>query len=85
MDAGISPAEPAGNYWRSFVSGCRRRGILLAPGRTLKSLVLELEESPDFAEELVGYHYRTRYEGESRDSEVEKDLTRKIRAWERAA
>jgi len=41
-----------------------------------------LPELPDFAAELLAYHYGTRYEGQPSDERLEKGLARRIRRWE---
>jgi hypothetical protein len=51
-------------------------------GFTLRRQVALLPEPPDFAAELLRYHYATRYEGRLPDESTEKQLTRRIRQWE---
>ena len=48
---------------------------------TLRQQIHSLHPAPEFADELLGYHYKIRYEGGTRDRSREKNLTRIIRAW----
>jgi len=79
--------EPAGlAYFEEWQKAVAPR----LPHRALGSLTMRqqihaLHPAPDFAEDLLGYHYRVRYEGEPRDRAREKNLTRRIRAWTAAA
>jgi hypothetical protein len=71
-------------YCRAFIEACRRRGVSASPGTTLKGWVAGLGEVPEFAGELVGYHYGVNYEGRPRDEVVEGELKRKAEAWGRS-
>lgn len=64
--------------WRQVCAG---HGIAIPPGQTLRCQVARMKERPEFADELVRYHYMTRYEGRPVDAGFEKSLVRKIRAW----
>ncbi|MFC7338594.1 transglutaminase-like domain-containing protein [Haloferula chungangensis] len=68
-------------YLETFVSKCRERGIRIPPGRTLRGLVQGLDEAPDFANELIQYHYAVRYEGRTRDPAKEAELKKKVEQW----
>lgn len=75
-------APPVVSYVRLLERACRRRGVRCYPGRTLRSMIAALGEPPDFAGELLGYHYALRYEGGARDREVERRLAVAIRGWD---
>lgn len=70
-----------GDYLDSFFAECGKRGLRLAPGRTLRGLVEGLEEPPEFAGELVRYHYAVTYEGGVRDAAAEKRFLREVEKW----
>ncbi len=71
-----------GGYARRLGEACRRRGVRCFPGRTLRSMIDALEEVPEFADDLLAYHYAVRYEGGGRDREVERHLASRVRAWD---
>ena len=71
-----------GDYLDAFYAKCIKRGAVMGPGRTLRRLVEQLEEPPEFASELIRYHYAVSYEGDSRDPERERSFARHIEAWE---
>lgn len=48
---------------------------------TLRQQMRSMHSVPEFADDLLGYHYRVRYEGQPRDRARERKLTRRIRAW----
>jgi transglutaminase-like putative cysteine protease len=48
---------------------------------TLRQQIRSMHPAPEFADELLGYHYRVRYEGCPRDRTRERKLTRRIRTW----
>lgn len=52
------------------------------PGVTLKHHLRSMPETPDFAAELVAYHYATTYEAGNQNAATERRLTRRIRAWQ---
>ena len=54
----------------------------MPPGFTLRRQLARMPEKPDFAAELLDYHYGTRYENRPTDKQVEKTLSRRIRGWE---
>jgi hypothetical protein len=70
-----------GGYVDAFLAKCGERGVKVIPGRTLRGLMEDLEEQPEFARDLVRYHYAVRYEGRERDSKTEKKFTRAIERW----
>ena len=74
--------EAGPSYGVAFASACRRRGVRWYPGRTLRSMVEALGELPDFAGDLMAYHYGVRYEGQGRDRDRERLLRAKIREWD---
>lgn len=71
----------AAGYLDPFVDACRRRGLRVSPGVTLRALIERLDEPPEFAEELASYHYGVRYEGKSPDTGKEKALRRRVELW----
>jgi hypothetical protein len=76
------PGGPATGYFASWRRACAARGIAMPPGFTLRRQLARLPEKPDFAAELLEYHYATRYENRPADKRVEKTLARRIRGWE---
>jgi hypothetical protein len=48
---------------------------------TLRQQLRAMHPPPEFSDDLLGYHYRVRYEGQPRDRSRERKLTRRIRAW----
>ena len=80
------PADPGGGpapgYLKTWRRACAARGFAMPPGFTLRRQLARLPETPDFAAELLAYHYGTRYEGRAPDERLEKLLTRRIRGWE---
>ena len=58
-----------------------QRSSELRPGDTLRAQLLEVKDAPDFADELVKYHYGVRYEGKPRMKAVESGFLRKIAVW----
>lgn len=81
-----SPEETAGlpapGYLKVWRHACGLRGIPLPPGSTLRRQISRLPDLPEFARDMGDYHYGTRYEGKPPDKRVEKQLVRRIRAWE---
>ena len=76
---GVSRRERG--YLGAFVDGCRRRGMRLTPGTTLREMVARLEDAPCFAGELVRYHYGVSYEGRERDEGFERELRQRAGRW----
>jgi hypothetical protein len=76
------PGGPAAGYLASWRRACAVRGLTMPPGFTLRRQLERLPEKPDFAAELLDYHYATRYENRPADRHVEKSLARRIRGWE---
>ncbi|MEP4076762.1 transglutaminase-like domain-containing protein [Haloferula sp.] len=69
-------------YLEDFRAECGKRGVKVLPGRTIRRLMDDLEESPEFASEMVRYHYGVRYEGRKRDAGLERKFAREIDQWE---
>lgn len=78
----VAGSEPPPGYLQSWHQACAAHGWSMPPGFTLRRQVARLPEKPDFAGELLAYHYGTRYEGRPADAHTEKLLTRRIRAWQ---
>jgi hypothetical protein len=76
------PGGPATGYLASWRRACAVRGITMPPGFTLRRQLARMPERPDFAADLLEYHYATRYENRPADKHVEKTLSRRIRGWE---
>jgi hypothetical protein len=77
---GISQGELP--YEVAFRRQCGRRGGKQEAGATLKELLERMEGSlPEWAAELVDYHYGVRYEGRTRSREEEKRFAQAVRAW----
>ena len=76
-----APISPPPGYLKLWQQACRARNNIHPPGFTLRHQVRRLDPAPDFAAELIAYHYATRYEGQSPDPQTEKQLSRKIRKW----
>jgi hypothetical protein len=76
-----SPIPPAPGYLQLWRQACAARGKASPPGCTLRRQIAKLDPAPDFAAELLGYHYTTRYEGHPPDAQTEKQLTQRIRRW----
>lgn len=83
-DAGGGSA-PSGtdfpDYLRLWRQACGERGEPPPPGATLRRQVAGMRDAPEFAAELVAYHYGVRYEGRPADGRAEKRLIRHIRGW----
>lgn len=76
--------SPGGRYEAIFRQGCRQRGMHAGRAVTLRQLTRALGvDRPEWADELVAYHYGIRYEGRPRDRELERSLATRVRAWER--
>jgi hypothetical protein len=83
--AGTPETPGAGDpgYLQNWRRACAARGWAMPPGSTLRHHLDRLPELPEFAAELLDYHYGTRYEGRAADPRTEHHLSRKIRAWEK--
>ena len=73
---------PTPAYLKAWRHACAARGMPMPAGFTLRRQISHFEEAPEFAAELLDYHYATRYEGRLADERIEKQLTSSIRAWE---
>ncbi len=81
IGSGIGYEEKeSGGYFGAWKGALRRRGRGVV-GRTMREDLRKMGEVPEFAEELVKYHYGVRYEGETRDGGVERGLEKRIREW----
>lgn len=75
----------APGYYQAWRRACAAHGSAPPPGATLRRQIERHPDAPDFAAELLAYHYATRYEGRCPDPRVEKQLERRIRRWEAIA
>ena len=53
------------------------------PGETMRTRIRRMEKRPPFADQLIDYHYRRQYAGARRQADIERDLERAIRKWQR--
>ncbi|MGD9418639.1 MAG: DUF4129 domain-containing transglutaminase family protein [Verrucomicrobiota bacterium JB025] len=74
-------SEPVPGYWQAWCQACAAHGHPMPPGATLRRQIAKLPEVPDFAAELVRYHYATRYEGGEPSRATERRLKRRIADW----
>ena len=78
----LLPEPP--NYLTRFKKACQRLGHPMPPGRTLRQHLQSLTQedlAPDFADELLAYHYTTTYGDNSPDRAKEKQLSKVIASW----
>ena len=71
------------NYLAAFRRACQVAGFPMPPGRTLRAHLSGMN-GPDFAEELLSYHYAVQYSDHERDKPTEKKLLARIRRWEKS-
>ncbi len=76
--------EAAPDYLLAWRRACALRGITLPGGATLLDQLERIDPRPEFGDELLAYHYGTRYEGKTPDRPLEKRLIRRIKAWEKS-
>ena len=75
--------EPPG-YLARFRHACAQRGQPMPPGRTLRQQLRSLateDQTPDFAEDLLEYHYSITYGNNPPSKARESALIRAIRLW----
>jgi hypothetical protein len=82
--SGGGPGGRSPGYLHAWHRACIARGLPVTPGITLKRQLRTMPDAPDFAADLLAYHYGTRYEDRQADPSLEKRLTRLIRGWESA-
>jgi transglutaminase-like putative cysteine protease len=68
----------APRYQELLLRLCRRHGVVVAPGNTVRSLLPSLPFTPVFAEKLWRYHYATTYEKMPREPAVEESFVREM-------
>lgn len=72
----------AAHYMEEWRKAARERQPRRPVGSaTLRQQMCWVRPAPEFADDLLGYHYRVRYEGQTRDRAMERKLARRIRAW----
>lgn len=69
-------------YLTAWRRAAARRGWPMPAGMTLRQHLARLSAGLAFRDELLTYHYATRYEGRPADPRHEKQLLAKIRHWE---
>lgn len=71
-------------YITLFRKYCQLNGVPMMSGDTLLYHITKLkslEKSPDFADELIEYHYQTTYNFEKEDKKRESLLIKNIKKW----
>lgn len=68
-------------YFSIWLRALAKRGIRNEMGLTVRRQIEDLENAPDFSEELIRYHYAIRYEGEQADPKRERRIEREIEKW----
>ncbi len=68
-------------YLMTWERACEKKGLRRRPGVTLRRQLEGMEDAPEFARELMGYHYGVRYEEKPPDAESEGRLVGKISEW----
>ncbi len=77
-------AEKPAGYLLAWRAAAALTGYPWRSGVTLKHHLRGLPDQPEFAGELIAYHYAATYEGAKPDSATERRLTRRIRGWQQA-
>ncbi len=68
-------------YLIAWDRACEKKGVPRRRGVSLKRQLEGMEDAPEFARELMSYHYGVRYEEKPPDAESEGRLVRKISEW----
>jgi transglutaminase-like putative cysteine protease len=76
------PSVATPHYLTAWRRAAARRGVPMPAGMTLRQHLARLSTQLAFRDELLAYHYTTRYEGHPADARREKQLLAKIRHWE---
>ena len=74
--------EAKKGYFAIWQEAFRRRAKGGKAGLTLASQLDSLDEKPEFADELMEYHYSVRYEEKPPNADREGRLSKKIKEWE---
>lgn len=69
-------------YFAAWRRALGRRGVRIDAGLTVRYQVRNMDDAPDFSEELVRYHYAVRYEGRAVDPKRERGFEKMIEKWE---
>ncbi|HBI32051.1 MAG TPA: hypothetical protein DDY45_08445 [Verrucomicrobiales bacterium] len=78
----VLPNSP--NYLSAFRRASQAHGNPMPSGRTLRAH-LESIAAPDFATDLLQYHYAVLYGDQPRNRLIEKKLLHQLRKWEKEA
>jgi hypothetical protein len=78
----VATVMPTPHYLTSWRQAAARHGAPMAAGMTLRTHLDHLSAELSFRDELLRYHYATRYEGLPADPRREKKLLAAIRRWE---
>ena len=70
-----------GGYLTAWRRACADRGFRWPAGTTLRKRLEEIEDRPDFCDELLGYDYGLKYEEKAADPETEVRLKDRIKRW----
>ncbi|MEP2774567.1 MAG: transglutaminase-like domain-containing protein [Luteolibacter sp.] len=81
--AGGTPirGERRSGYIAAWEKACSARAVRRTKGDTLRGQIGRVAPEPEFAEELLGYHYGVRYEGKTAEADTERNLIRRMQKW----
>ncbi len=82
VSEGLLPNAPG--YLTRFRQACREHGYPMPPSRTLRQQLhslAERDQEPDFAKELLRYHYSITYGNGAPCREQESNLMKAIKLW----
>ncbi|MCX6878270.1 MAG: transglutaminase-like domain-containing protein [Verrucomicrobia bacterium] len=82
-DSRATAGVPA-TYLAAWRRAAARRGLPMPAGMTLRRHLARVAAGVSFSDELLTYHYGTRYEGLPADARRERKLIAEIRRWEGA-
>lgn len=82
-EGGFVLSKRGGGYLAAWEGVCAGRAVRMRRGETLRGQMERMSPVPEFAEELLRYHYGVRYEGKMVEPAAERDLIRRMRRWGR--
>lgn len=77
-------AQDPPHYFAAWRRAAARRGWPMPPAATLRAHLARIGGGVPFGEDLLAYHYATRYGGAPRNTRTERQLRAAIRQWEAA-